>query len=154
MRCSVDTPRRRFRPPIVGGLLAAAATWPAMRYAVAVMGGLFGAVLGATVWRMCSLDPTFAWSGALTGLVLLGLLSFILFRECVITFTSLQGAVMLVFGILSVIFKYEQFGGSLSHAFQVKPFILPLTVFVATLVGFIYQKAMFPAELPPSPPKK
>src|SRR4051812_46873343 len=33
---------------ILGGFSAAAVTWPLMRWAVAVMGGLFGAVLGGS----------------------------------------------------------------------------------------------------------
>jgi len=141
---------------IVGGLLAAAATWPTMKYAVAVMGGLFGALLGATFWRLGNLDAHFAWSGALSGLIFFGLLSFILFRQCVMTYTSLQGAVMLVFGILALIFKYDQMSSSLSHSFQIKPFLLPLAIFVPTLLGFIYQQNMFPAGGggPPAPAKK
>jgi hypothetical protein len=141
---------------IVGALLAAAATWPTMKYAVAIMGGTFGGLLGATVWRLCSLDPNFAWSGALTGIVLCGLLSFLLFRQCVMTYTSLQGSVMLVFGVLALIFKYDQVAGSLTHSFELKPFLLPLAIFIPTLAGFIYQQAMSPktAAAPGAPAKK
>src|ERR1019366_1031399 len=135
---------------IVGALLAAAATWPTMKYAVAIMGGTFGGLLGATVWRLCSLDPSFAWSGALTGVIFFGLLSFLLFRQCVMTYTSLQGSVMLVFGILALIFKYDQVSGSLIHNFELKPFLLPLAVFIPALAGFIYQQAMFPNVAAPS----
>jgi hypothetical protein len=140
---------------IVGALLAAAATWPTMKYAVAIMGGAFGGLLGATVWRLCNLDPGFAWSGALTGIVFCGLLSFLLFRQCVMTYTSLQGSVMLVFGVLALIFKYDTVSNSLIHSFEIKPFLLPLSIFVPTLVGFIYQQAMFPnAATPPTSPSK
>ncbi len=139
---------------IVGALLAAAATWPVMKYAVAIMGGIFGACLGATIWRLCGQDPAFAWSGAMTGLVFFGLLSFLLFRQCIMTYTSLQGSVMLVFGILALIFKYDQIGGSLTQSFEVKPFLLPLSIFIPTLLGFIYQQTVFPAGGPPSAPAK
>jgi hypothetical protein len=141
---------------IVGALLAAAATRPTMKYAIGIMGGTFGALLGATIWRLCSLDPSFAWSGALTGLVFCGLISFLLFRQSIMTFTSLQGSVMLVFGVLALIFKYDTVSGSLIHNFELKPFLLPLAIFIPTLIGFIYQQAMFPktATSPPSPAKK
>jgi hypothetical protein len=140
---------------IVGALLAAAATWPVMKYAVAVMGGLFGALLGATIWRLCDLDPHFAWSGAMTGLVFFGLLSFLLFRQCIMTYTSLQGSVMLVFGILALIFKYDSIASTIDHSFEIKPFLLPLSIFIPTLLGFIYQQAVFPATAPASgPPSK
>jgi len=141
---------------IVGALLAAAATWPTMKYAVAVMGGVFGGLLGATIWRLCGLDPSFAWSGALTGLIFFGLLSFLLFRQCVMTYTSLQGSVMLVFGILALICNYDQVSGSLIHNFELKPFLLPLAIFIPALAGFIYQQAMFPNTAAPAgtPAKK
>jgi len=130
---------------IVGGLLAAAATWPIMKHAVGIMGGVFGALLGATVWRLCNLDETFIWSGALTGIVFCGLLSFVLFRQCIMTYTSLQGSVMLVFGSLALIFKYDQVSDSIIKSMQVKPFLLPLAIFIPTLLGFIYQQSMYPA---------
>ena len=142
---------------IVGGLLMATATWPVMKYAVAVLGGIVGAGIGAATWRLANLDPTFTWSGALTGIVFFGLLSFLLFRECVMTYTALQGAVMLVFGGLALMFKYDQFGRVLNHSFTGKPFLLPLVIFIPTLLGFIYQQAMFPAQAAqasPPPQKK
>ena len=90
-------------------------TWPLMKWAVAVMGGLFGAVLGASVWRLFNLDPHFAWAGAATGMVGFGLLSFILFRGSVTMYMSLQGAAMLIFGILAMLDKYEQIAPKLTH---------------------------------------
>jgi hypothetical protein len=140
---------------IVGGLIAAAAAWPTMKYSVAIMGALFGAVLGVTVWRLANLDPSFGWSGGMTGMVLCGLMSFLLFRECVITYTSLQGSVMLVLGILALVFKYDSVSSSLEHHLKIKPFLLPMTIFVPTLIGFIYQQTMFPPAAPQQgPPKK
>jgi hypothetical protein len=130
---------------IVGGLLAAAATWPIMKHAVGIMGGVFGALLGATVWRLCNLDVAFIWSGALTGMVFCGLLSFVLFRQCIMTYTSLQGSVMLVFGSLALIFKYDEISTALIHSMTIKPFLLPLAIFIPTLLGFTYQQAMYPA---------
>jgi hypothetical protein len=139
---------------IVGALLAATAAWPTMKYSVAIMGGLFGMVLGVTLWRLSSLDPAFGWSGGMTGMVFFGLLSFILFRECIITYTSLQGSVMLIFGILGLVLKYQEVGGPLTHHFQIKPFLLPLAIFIPTLCGFIYQQAMIPGAPPAAPAKK
>jgi hypothetical protein len=140
---------------VVGGMIAAAAAWPTMKYSVAIMGGLFGAVLGVTIWRLSNLDPSFGWSGGMTGMVLCGLMSLLLFRECIMTYTSLQGAVMLVLGILALCFKYDSVGGSLETHLKLKPFLLPMTIFVPTLIGFIYQQTMFPPAAPQQgPPKK
>src|SRR5580704_12384165 len=54
---------------VIGAVGAAAVTWPAMKYAVALMGGIFGALLGASIWHTLSLDPNLVWAGALVGLV-------------------------------------------------------------------------------------
>ncbi len=139
---------------IVGALLAGTAAWPTMRYSVAIMGGLFGMVLGVTFWRLANLDPEFGWSGGMTGLVFFGLLSFLLFRECIITYTSLQGSVMLIFGILGLLLKYQDVADPLDHHFRLKPFLLPLAIFIPTLCGFIYQRATIGAGPAPAPAKK
>jgi hypothetical protein len=139
---------------IVGALLAATFAWPTMKYSVAIMGALFGMVLGVTCWRLSNLDPSFGWSGGVTGMVFFGLLSFLLFRECIITYTSLQGSVMLIFGLLGLLLKYQDVGGPLTHHFEIKPFLLPMAIFIPTLCGFIYQKAMIPAAAAGPPPKK
>ena len=125
---------------ILGGFVAAAITYPLMKWAVAVMGGLFGAVLGLTVWRTFGLEPGFSWTGGMMGLIACGLLCFIIFRGSVMTYTSLQGSVMLVFGILSLIYKYQWFAPTVTQSLQVKPFLLPMTVFIATILGLIYQQ--------------
>ena len=142
---------------ITAGLLSATAAWPTLKGSVAVFGGLLGAVVGVAIWRLSDLDPNFGWSGGLTGLVLCGLLSLLLFRPCVITYTSLQGAVMVVFGTLALMLKHDDLGPSLSYQLAGKPFLLPMTIFVPTLLGYIYQQSMSPAgavEGPPPPPKK
>lgn len=139
---------------IVGAMLAGTAAWPTMKYAVAIMGGLFGAVLGVAFWRLANLNPDFGWSGGMTGLVFFGLLSLLLFRECIITYTSLQGSVMLIFGILGLVLKYQDIADPLNHHFQLRPFLLPLAIFIPTLGGFIYQRATIHAAPAPVPPKK
>src|SRR3954471_7724086 len=54
---------------ILGGFVAAAATYPLMKWAVALMGGLFGALLGFTLWRTFGLEAGFAWTGGCMGLI-------------------------------------------------------------------------------------
>ncbi|HRK31861.1 MAG TPA: hypothetical protein PLD59_12345, partial [Tepidisphaeraceae bacterium] len=80
----------------MGGFAAAVATWPLMKYAVTIMGAIFGALLGISIWRSAGLDPGYAWSGGLTGLIFFGMLSFLVFRVSVMSYTSLQGSVMLI----------------------------------------------------------
>jgi len=125
---------------ILGGFIGAAVTYPLMKWAVAVMGGLFGAILGLTLWRTFGLDVGFAWTGGLMGLIGCGLLCFIVFRGSVMAYTSLQGSVMLIFGILSLIYKYQSFAPRITESLQLKPFLLPMIVFIATILGLIYQQ--------------
>lgn len=141
---------------ILGGFVAAAATYPLMKWAVALMGGLFGAILGFTLWRTFGLEAGFAWTGGCMGLIACGMLCFIVFRGSVMAYTSLQGSAMLVFGILSLIYKYHWFAPQLSKSLQVKPFLLPMAIFIATVIGLIYQthSPINATTAPGGPPKK
>lgn len=134
---------------MVGGFAAAAITWPLMKYAVAIMGGVFGLLLGASVWRACGLEPNYAWSGGLTGLVFFGLISFLLFRGSVMMYTSLQGSVMLVFGLLGLIYKYQELGPRVSENLSQRQFLLPLCIFIPATLGLIWQQTQYPAPMPP-----
>jgi hypothetical protein len=140
---------------LIGAIVAAAITFPLMKYAVMIMGGIFGAALGASLWRQAGLQPELAWAGALSGLIFFGMLALIIFRGSVILYTSLQGAVMLVFGILSLLYKYQSVGPEVTDIFSKRAFILPTVVLIPALVGLLYQQSMYPAKLPaPAAPVK
>jgi hypothetical protein len=136
---------------LIGAILAAALTFPLMKYAITVMGGIFGAALGASLWRQANLQPDLAWAGALSGLIFFGMLSMIVYRGSVILYTSLQGSVMLVFGILSLLYKYQSMAPDVTAIFSKRAFILPTVVLIPALVGLLYQQSMYPA---PAPSKK
>ena len=123
-----------------GSIISASLTIWLMQWAVAVMGGIVGAVLGASVWRAVGLDVQFAWAGAMTGLVGFGMFSFILFRGSIIMYTSLQGAMMLVVGLLGLIFKYQGMSGAVTQGLNAYHFALPAAVFVPAIVGLMYQQ--------------
>ena len=142
---------------LIGAIVAAAITFPLMKYAVMIMGGIFGAALGASLWRQAGLQPELAWAGALSGMIFFAMLSMILFRGSVILYTSLQGSVMLVFGILSLLYKYQSMGPEVTDIFSKRAFILPTVVLIPALVGLLYQQSMYPAKLAtaaPAPAKK
>ncbi len=127
---------------LIGAFVAATVTWPLMKYAVAVMGGLIGCIIGMSLWRSCGLDPSFAASGGGMGLIFFGMLSFILFRTSVMMFTSLQGSLMLIFGILAVIYKFNGVDSSLIDSkLSFSPFIMPMAIGFASVIGIIYQNA-------------
>lgn len=126
---------------IVGGFTAAAIAWPLMKYAVAIMGAGLGLLAGMSMWRALSLPPELHFAGGLIGAVSFGLLSFVLFKGCIMMYTSLQGATMAVFGIMSLMLKYPTLSPEIQHALLIKPFILPLAIFIPTLAGLIYQQS-------------
>jgi hypothetical protein len=123
----------------MGGFSAAAATWPLMKYAVTIMGGLFGLLLGITVWRSAGLDPAYAWSGGLSGLIFFGMLNFVLFRISIMAYTSLQGSVMLLFGVLALAYKWPEVAPKVTDLMTFKPFIMPALVVVPTVIGMFWQ---------------
>ena len=137
---------------LIGAIIAAAITFPLMKYAITIMGGIFGAALGASLWRQANLQPDLAWAGGLSGLIFFGMLSMILYRGSVILYTSLQGSVMVVFGILSLMYKYPAVSKSVTDVFASKAFLLPTVVLVPALMGLLFQQSMYPA--PAAPPKK
>jgi hypothetical protein len=136
---------------ILGGFTAAAVTWPMMRWAVAGMGGIFGALLGATLWRAAGFDVHFIWTGAMMGLILCGLLCFIVFKGSVMAYTSLQGSVMLIFGLLGLVYSYKPMADAITRGLTVKPFLLPLAIFIPTVLGLLYQQT---SGAPSGPPAK
>ena len=130
---------------VVGAVLLGAISWPAMKYAVALMGGMFGALVGTTMWRIMDLEPGYAWSGAAIGVVAGGLLCFILFRGCVMMYTSLQGSVMLIFGTLGLLLKYQDVAPRIGSYLLHHNFLLPMCIFVPTVIGMMYQQTYSPA---------
>ena len=134
----------------IGAFTAAAVTWPLMKYTVALMGGLYGALLGAAIWHQAGLQGDFAWAGALTGLVFFSMLSFILFRGSIMMYTSLQGSVMLVFGILGLLFKYQDLAPKVFQLLAGRPSIMPMAIFVPAIIGLIYQQSEYGAAAAPA----
>lgn len=127
---------------VIGAFTAAAISFPLMKYMVAVMGGAFGAILGATIWRIMSPhNADLTWLGAIIGLICFGALSLAVFHGCVMMYTSLQGAVMLIFGILGLIFQYRDTVQIIPAQLYTRPFILPAAIFISMLIGLTYQQA-------------
>jgi hypothetical protein len=135
---------------VFGAFVAAALAWPLMKYAVALTGGLLGAVAGASIWRVANLPPDLHWAGALVGMVALGMISFVIFKHSVMLFLCLQGAVMLALGALGISYKYQSLAPDITRHFTGQPFLLPLAICVPMLIGMIFQHSHHaPAENQP-----
>ena len=126
---------------IIGAALMGVIAMPLMKYAVAVCGGLVGAVIGMVVWAYCNQPLDMVWAGGLVGLVVLGMLSFTLFKTSVILFTSIQGAAMFVLGCSALLIRYspadwaQQVGTNLNT----KPALLPILVCSIAMLALFWQ---------------
>jgi hypothetical protein len=130
---------------VLAGFTLAAVAWPLMKHAVAIMGAGMGGVVGAAIWCLGGLEPGMAWAGAMTGVATLGLLTFVLFRGSVIMFMSLQGSVMLIFGLLGLVYKYPEVAPMLTRSLSGHPAVLPAAIFIPMLIGLVYQQTQYPA---------
>ncbi len=141
------------------GLLVGVVCLPLMKYAVAALGGLAGAFIGANAWSSIArlvADGQAAeraaanfWVGALMGLIVFGMLSFILFKFSVVIFTTVSGSTLAVMGIVALLLQVPAWRGVISDRVAAHAVIVPILVFVPALIGIILQQTK-PA---PSPAK-
>ena len=125
---------------VIGAVLMGVIAWPMMKYAVSLSGGLMGAIVGMVIWRYFDLPAGEAWAGGLMGLILLGMLSFMLFKTSVILFSCIQGAAMVVLGASAVLIKCTPWSGSLQESLNNKPILLPLLVGSIAILGLVFQQ--------------
>lgn len=145
------------------GALMAVACMPLMKYAVAVMGGLTGSFIGANAWTSLSKlmvekgqngpAPEHAWIGALIGLVIFGMLAFVLFKLSVVMFTSVSGSTLAVMGGMALLLQVPEWRQSVTRGLESHTIIMPMLVMAPALIGLILQQAR-PDVAPPAAPAK
>lgn len=141
------------------GVLLAVLCFPLMKYAVAVLGGLVGAFLGANMWtaivhvvyqgnaQAIENGARFHTIGALIGLLVCGLLAFILFKFAVVLFTSVSGSTLFILGGLSLLMQVRGVRESVVGAISQHPVVIPMLVLVPAVIGLILQESQ-PANAP------
>lgn len=144
------------QPYVVAGclaLLAAVMCWPLMKYAVAVMGGIAGAFLGANAWSAIAAlmksssgsmqyDPAQSgyWVGALIGLMFCGMLAFVLFKFSAVFFTSVSGATLALIGALGLLLHFPATSSGIANSVNNNSIVLPILMVVPALIGLILQQ--------------
>ncbi len=135
------------------GLLLAVASFPMMRVSIAIMGSITGAWLGANVWTAIAhllnkndADAAAAaaqnhWVGALIGLIVCGMLAFILFKLTVVLFTSVSGSTLAVLGFLALILHIKPWQESIRSGLSAHSLIIPIVVIAAAGIGLILQES-------------
>lgn len=144
-------------------LLLAVASYPLMKYAVAASGALSGAFIGANIWtglahalaklNLADMTPESYWIGAMVGLIVCGMLAFILFEFSVAMYTSVSGATIAVLGVLCLLLSFEPWRPALREGLTGSQLVVPLLVFVPAVIGLILQ-GCWPAAAPAAPAKK
>ncbi len=132
------------------GILLAVVAWPLMKYAVAIAGGIAGAFIGANIWSVLASNPGkymdinvpagTHWAGALIGLILFGVLSFILFEISVLIFTSVSGAVLVTLGLIALLLNWPLSQDATARALQNNPMVVMIIMVVPTVIGLVLQQ--------------
>lgn len=138
------------------GVLLATLAFPLMKYAVAIFGGMAGAFVGANLWaglahainkiasdggEARSVIPAGEyWLGALIGLLICGMLAFILFKLSVVMFTSVSGSTIAMMGVLALLLSFEPWRDTVADGLKSSQLVIPLLVFVPAAIGLILQE--------------
>lgn len=131
---------------IIGAFTLGTACYPFMKFAISMLGAIAGGVLGAALWRIMTLPDPLIWAGALAGLVAGGLLAFSSFKSSIMLFTSLQGSMFIVVGMLALLSDYPQLGQHITDAVYAHVFLLPALLVVPTVSGIFFQAKLLKLE--------
>lgn len=74
------------------------------------------------------------------GLLLFGMLAFILFKITVVMFTSVSGSTIAVLGGVALLLQIERFEATIAESISAHAMILPILVLVPAVIGFILQE--------------
>ena len=134
------------------GLLLAVAAFPLMKFAVAIFGGLAGAFVGANLWAGAAhalnkaghtqIPADAYWIGALVGLLICGMLAFVLYKLSIVMFTSVSGATIAVMGGIALLLSFEPWHDSVAKGLTASQLVVPLLVFVPAIIGLILQETI------------
>ena len=129
------------------GLLCAMVAMPMLKIAVALFGGLTGAFIGANVWTaMGESVPDAHWAGAAMGFIIMAMASFMLFRLVVVTFTSIGGAALVLFGTIALLLHNPSWAPAVKDHLSNHNMLVPLLLAVAAVGGFVIQQGRVQAD--------
>lgn len=87
------------------------------------------------------------------GFIVLALLSFILFRQTVVTFTSVGGGAMIVFGLITILMQVPAWQDPVRSHLTSNHHLIPLLVGMAGLMGIVLQESKNRSAAPSAPAK-
>ena len=133
------------------GALFGVIAFPLMKYVVAVLGGLTGAFVGANLWSsialtagkiqgQTALSADLYWVGALVGLIVCGMLAFVLWKLSIVIYTSVSGSTLAVIGGIALLISIEPLHQPIADALTRSRMVVPLLVFVPAAIGLVLQE--------------
>ena len=136
-----DTPSEQQLYGAIGFAVVAAASFPPVFYAVAVLGGIIGAGLVNYLAEGMGLDGQVLWVITAIGLIVATALSFINLRQVIIAVTAVEGGVLLLSAVVAMLSKVPgPFNYFRQMAFETSIFV-PFLVLVPAVVGAFLQAA-------------
>ena len=130
---------------LIGASVLGLLSWPLISIFIAVFGAVAGAALGYSAFyqivmqlRHGELVP-FAWVSAIAGAILIAILTFVIFRQCVVMLTAAQGGSMLTAGALCLLFKHPTLHEIITINILQRPSLLFIIVLSFTIIGLVVQ---------------
>jgi len=128
---------------VIGLFLLAAISIPLMKWAVSALGAVAGGIITAGIWYAFELPEKYILAGAVIGIVAGGMISFIIFKIAIMLFSSLAGGILIVMGMLSLLYHYENLQVTPTTRIQTlvsdSNWFLPLVVIIPTAIGMLIQ---------------
>lgn len=141
----LDMPSEWWIGMLIGAGVLGLLSWPLISIFIAVFGAVVGAALGYSAFyqiviqlRHGELVP-YAWVSAIVGAVLVAILTFVIFRQCVVMLTAAQGASMLTAGVLGLLFKHPTLHEIITINILQRPSLLFIALLSLTIVGLVVQ---------------
>lgn len=136
---------------IIGLATLAIISIPLIKWAVSILGAVAGGIVTGGMWYAVGLPEQFIWAGAVIGIIAGGMISFIVFKISVMLFTSLGGGVLIIIGVLSLLYRYEQHlyvQNKTEPTYYIKSLVnnnhwfLPVALIFVTFVGMLIQNKL------------
>jgi len=81
------------------------------------------------------------WVGALVGLIICGMLAFVLFKLSIVMCTSVSGSTIAVMGLIALLLCVDPWRDSVSSGLTANKLVIPLLVFVPAIIGLIIHES-------------
>ena len=131
---------------LLGTALFGTISLPFLKYSVSVLGAGAGGVLGALLWRTAGLPEGLIWCGGMGGLIAGGFMAFSSFKVSIMLFSSLQGAMLVIVGVLSLFSALPQLTVQLTQAVYNHVALLPCLIMIPTMAGIYFQQRLIKME--------